>query len=110
MQGGVCGIRRDGGARGIDNLAPAKGVVVKPLLDGIPVDERKRRALVVKGDPGSAPRFRRRDYGATVHNLLSRGKAGGTHQLFVAIHPKTITPSSRDERDGAHGSGQSAAG
>src|SRR5882724_7071561 len=106
----MCAIPSGGRAHGIDDLAPAKGVASNPRVDGIPVDKRKRHAVVVHGDPCSSAWFRRRDYDATVHNLLSRGKAGGTRQLFVPIHPKAITPSSRDERDGAHGSGQSAVG
>ena len=65
-------IRRGGRAHGIDDFAPADGFAANPRRDGIPVDERKRRAVVVHGDPRSTAGFRRRDYGATVHLLPFR--------------------------------------
>src|SRR6266446_6420487 len=102
MEGVIRQIRRDGRACGIDNLAPAKGVAVNSRLDGIPVDERKRRALVVKGDPGSAPRLRRSEHGTTVHRPLSRRESSGAYQLFIAVHPKTVASFPCDERDGTH--------
>ena len=56
---GVREIRRDGRAHGIDDFAPADGFAVNPRRDGIPIDERKRRAVVVHGDPCSTAGFRR---------------------------------------------------
>src|SRR5438034_6814784 len=60
MKGGVRDIRRDGCARGIDDFAPADGLAANPRRDGIPVDKRKRRAVIVRSDPRSAAGFRRR--------------------------------------------------
>src|SRR5229473_3923629 len=115
MQGGVCSIRRNSGAHGIDYLAATDGVAADSCLDRIPVDERKRRALVVEGDPGSAPRFRRSEHRTTVHHPFSRRESGGARQFFVAVHPKAVAPSPRDECDGTHcsirrrvGSGQTS--
>src|SRR6266446_4981622 len=100
MKGGVRHMRRYGRAHGIDDFAPADGFAANPRRDGIPVDERERRAVVVHGDPRSTAVFRRRDYGATVHLVLFRAETGGARQLFVAVHPQAVAPLSRDERNG----------
>src|ERR1044071_2071462 len=84
MKGGVRDIRRYGRAHGIDDFAPADGFAANPRRDGVPVDEPKRRAVVVHGDPRSTAGLRRRNYGATVHHLLFRRETGGACQLFVA--------------------------
>src|SRR2546426_3854634 len=76
MKGGVRDIRRYGRAHGIDDFAPVDGFAANPRRDGIPVDERKRRAVVVHGDPRSTAGFRRTHYAATVHILLFRGETG----------------------------------
>src|SRR6266567_4482062 len=110
MKGGVRDIRRYGRAHGIDDFAPADGFAANPRRDGIPVDERKRRAAVVHRDPRSTAGFRRRNYGVTVHLLHFRRETSGASQLFVPIHPKAVAPLPRDERDGTHCSPQSAAG
>jgi len=103
IKGGGGNFRRDGRAHGIDDFAPADGLAADPRRDGIPVDERKRRALVVHRDPSSTAGFRGRDYGATVHHLPFRRATGRACQLFVAVHAEAIAPSSRDERDSTHG-------
>src|SRR5882724_2184394 len=102
VKGGVREIRRDGSAHGIDDFAPADGLAADPRRDGIPVDERKRRAVVVHRDPSSTAGFRRRDYSATVHLLHFRRKTSGARQLFVAVHPKAVAPLPRDECDRTH--------
>ena len=109
VKGGVREILRDGSAHGIDDFAPA-GFAADPRRDGIPVDERERRPVVVHGDPRSTAGFRRRDYSVTAPLRLFRGKPGRTRQFFVAVHPQAVAPFSRDERDGTHCSRQSAAG
>src|SRR5437867_147388 len=53
IKGGGGDFRRDGRAHGIDDFAPADGLGADPRRDGIPVDERKRRAVVVHRDPSS---------------------------------------------------------
>src|SRR6266550_7132729 len=90
VKGGVREIRRDGSAYGIDDFAPADGFAADPRRDGIPVDERERRAVVVHGDPRSTAVFRRRNYGVTVHLLHFRRETSGASQLFVPIHPKAV--------------------
>src|SRR5213596_704809 len=90
MKDGIRDIRRDGRAHGIDDFAPADGFADNPRRDGIPVDERKRRAVVVHGDPRSTAGFRRGDYGATVHFLLFWGEAAWPRQLFIAVHAKAV--------------------
>ena len=110
MKRGVRDIRRYGRAHGIDDFAPADGFAANPRRDGIPVDERKRRAVVVHGDPRSTAGFRRRDYGATVHLLLFWGEAAWPRQLFIAVHAKAVASLPRDERDGTHCLTQSDAG
>jgi len=107
---GVCDIRRAGRAHGNDDFASADGFSADPRRNGIPVDERESRAVVVHGDPRSSAGFRRRDYGATVHLLFLGVETGGARQFFVAIHPQAIASLSRDERDGTHRMNQSAAG
>src|SRR6266566_2949551 len=99
---GIRDIRRDGRAHGIDDFAPTDGFAANPRRDGIPVDERKRRAMVVHGDPRSTAGFRRRDYGATVHLLPFWGETGGARQLFIAVHPKAVASLPRDECDRTH--------
>lgn len=110
VKGGVRDIRRDGSAHGIDDFAPADGLAANPRRDGIPVYERKRRTVVVHGDPRSTAGFRRRDYVATAHFLLFGRETSGARQFFVAVHPQAIASLSRDERDGTHCMNQSAAG
>ena len=110
MNGGVRDIRRDGCARGIDDFAPADGLAANPRCDEIPVDKRKRCAVVVHGDPRSTAGFRRRDYGATVHLLLFWGEPAWPRQLFIAVHAKAVASLPRDERDGTHCLTQSDAG
>src|SRR5258706_122584 len=110
VKGGVREVRRSGRAHGIDDFAPADSFFVDTRRDGIPVDKRERRAVVVHGDPRSTAGFTRRDYGATVHLLLFRGETGGARQLFIAVHPKAIALLSCDEGDGTHCWPQSAAG
>lgn len=107
---GVCDIRRASRSHGIDDFAPADGLSANPRRDGIPVYERKRRTVVVHGDPRSTAGFRRRDYGATAHFLLFGRETSGARQFFVAVHPQAIAPLSRDERDCTHCMNQSAAG
>src|SRR5438876_3831552 len=82
MKRGVRKIWRAGRTHGVDDFAPAEGLAADSCRDGIPVDERERRAVVVHGDPRSPAGFRRRNYGATVHLLLCRWETGGTRQLF----------------------------
>src|SRR5437016_1215863 len=87
-EGGRRGIRRDNRANGIDDLAAAHAVAANPRRDGIPVDERKSRAVIVHSDPRSAAQFSRTDYRVAIHLLFSRGEAGQARQLFIAVHSK----------------------
>src|ERR1044071_4263771 len=86
MKGGVREIRRDGRAHGIDDFAPADGFTANLRLDGIPVDERERRSVVVHGEPRSTAGFSRTEYGATVQFLLFRRETDGARQLLIAAH------------------------
>ena len=110
VQGNIRQIRRTDCADGIDDFAPADGFAANARRDGIPVNERKRCALVVDGDPRSSTRFRGSEHSASVHRLSLRRQPGGARQLFVAVHPQAIAPLPRNERDGAHRLVQSAAG
>ena len=103
-------IRCDGCAHGINDFAPADGFADNMRPDGIPVNERKRDAMVVESDPRSASRFRRTEHGAAIHRRFLWRQTSRARQCFVAVHPKIIAPLARNERDGTHRLVQSAAG
>src|SRR5437879_7242557 len=67
MKGGIRKVRGGGRAYRIDDFAAADCFAANPCGDGIPVNERKRCAMVVHGYPRPTAGFRRRDYRATVH-------------------------------------------
>src|SRR2546428_1772687 len=100
-----CSLReiwRRGRAHRIDDFASADKFAANSRRDGIPVDERKRRTVVVHSNPSSTTGFRWTEYRATVHHHSLRRNTSGARQLFVAVHAEAIASLLRNERDGAH--------